>query len=270
MLPILSGAGMFDLSKPNFAFLHDLADVAGETVMPMFRTSLDVENKEADGFDPVTEADCAAERKMREEILKRFPQDGILGEEFEAKDLTADGLWILDPIDGTRAFISGLPTWGTLIGYRHKDGVQLGMMSQPFTQERYFGDGSTCFYKGPDGERALSTRACSSLNQATLFTTSPDIFDAQELAAFQKVEKAVQLSRYGVDCYAYCMVALGFADLVIEAALKPVDIAPLIPIVEGAGGVVTNWQGGSAFDGGQVVASANQSLHEQALALLAS
>ncbi len=260
---------MSETTKPNFDFLHMLADVASETVMPLFRTPLDVDNKEADGFDPVTEADCAAETRMREEILKKFPSDGILGEEFEDKDLDAEGLWILDPIDGTRAFISGLPTWGTLIGYRNRDGAQLGMMCQPFTKERYFGDGKQSFYTGPDGDKPIATRNCNSIDQATLFTTTPELFDAQELAVFKRVENKVQLSRYGVDCYAYCMVALGFADLVIESALKPVDIAPLIPVIEGAGGVVSNWQGGSAFDGGQVIASANQELHEQALKLLA-
>ena len=254
--------------KPDFSFLHDLADLAGETVLPLFRRPISVDNKEQDGFDPVTDADREAERQMRRLILERFPKDGILGEEFEAENLSADGLWVLDPIDGTRAFISGLPTWGTLIGYRHRDGAQLGMMSQPFTRERYFGDGKKSLYVGPEGERTLTTRACPVLSEATLFTTSPDIFNGQEFEAFQRVERKVRLSRYGVDCYAYCMVALGMVDLVIEASLKPVDIAPLIPVIEGAGGVVTNWQGGSAFEGGSVVVSGDMRLHEEVLALL--
>ncbi|PLW79020.1 histidinol-phosphatase [Cohaesibacter celericrescens] len=256
------------VDEPNFAFLHELADLAGDIVMPMFRMPIAIENKESVGFDPVTDADKDAERHMRKAILARYPDDGILGEEFDAENLEAEGLWVLDPIDGTRAFISGLPTWGTLIGYRHLSGTQLGMMSQPFTGERYFGNGTNSFYKGPDGERSISTRKCPELSGATLFTTAPDIFNAEELLAFQRVEQSVRLSRYGVDCYAYCMVALGMADLVIEASLKPVDIAPLIPIIEGAGGIVTNWQGQSAFDGGQVVASGDADLHEKALALL--
>ena len=257
------------VNQPDLAFLHELADLAGDTVMPLFRTSMAIENKERDGFDPVTEADKDAERQMRKAILARFPDDGILGEEFEGVNLDADGLWILDPIDGTRAFISGLPTWGTLIGYRHQSGRSLGMMSQPFTGERYFGDGKKSFYSGPGGDRTLAIRSCADLAGATLFTTAPDIFNQQELKAFQRVEQSVRLSRYGVDCYAYCMVAMGMADLVIEAALKPVDIAPLIPVIEGAGGIVTDWQGKSAFDGGQVIACGDPALHEQAIALLA-
>ena len=254
---------------PDFAFLNALADVAGTVVLPLFRAPIVVENKEQDGFDPVTEADREAERHMRRIIHEAFPEDGILGEEFEAENLDADGLWVLDPIDGTRAFISGLPTWGTLIGYRNRSGLDLGMMSQPFTGERYFGDGHKSLYKGPDGERVIRTRICGDLSQATLFTTSPDLFTPDEEVAYRRVETDVRLHRYGVDCYAYCMVAIGLADLVIEAGLKPVDIAPLIPVIEGAGGVVTNWEGGSAFDGGQVIAAGDAMLHEQALALLA-
>lgn len=253
---------------PDYAFLHKLADTAGETVLPLFRSPLDIENKEVGGFDPVTDADKNAEEQMRRIILNSFPDDGIQGEEFDDKDLDADGLWVLDPIDGTRAFISGLPTWGTLIGYRNRNGARLGMMSQPFTKERYFGDGKEAHYTGPDGARPIQVRACASLEQATLFTTTPDLFVGNERAAFDRVEGQVRLSRYGVDCYAYCMVAIGLADLVIETALKPVDIAPLVPVIEGAGGVVTNWQGGSALDGGQVVASGDARLHEQVLTIL--
>lgn len=261
---------MSSIDKPNQQFFHDLADIAGDRVLSLFRKPISVENKEVGGFDPVTEADKDAERLMRAAISARFPDDGILGEEFEAENLDADGLWILDPIDGTRAFISGLPVWGTLIGYRHKDGSQMGMMSQPFTKERYFGDGNKAFYQGPDGNREIKTRACESIEQATLFTTTPQLFTPAEREAYDRVEAKAQLTRYGVDCYAYCMVAYGMADVVVEAALKPVDIAPLIPVIEGAGGVVTNWTGGSAFDGGQVVASGDQRLHDQVLALLAN
>ena len=256
--------------SPDFAFLHQLADIAGETVLPLFRKAIEIENKMDGGFDPVTDADKQAELIMRARIQETFPGHGILGEEFESKDLDAEGLWVLDPIDGTRAFISGLPTWGTLIGYRHTSGQSLGMMSQPFTKERFFGDGKEAFYEGPDGKRRVSTRPCKSIGDATLFTTAPDIFNADEFSAFRRVEEKVRLSRYGVDCYAYCMLAIGMVDLVIEAALKPVDIAPLIPLIEGAGGVVTNWQGGSAFDGGCVVATGDPSLHRAVLDLLAA
>lgn len=256
-------------SQPDYAFLNHLADLASDAVMPLFRAPIAVENKEKGGFDPVTEADKNAELHMRKAILERFAEHGILGEEFENENLDADGLWILDPIDGTRAFISGLPTWGTLIGYRHKDGTTLGMMSQPFTGERYYGNGVESFYEGPGGKRSLKSRACHDIREATLFTTTPALFVGEELAAYRRVEDQARLTRYGTDCYAYCMVALGYGDLVVESALKPVDIAPLIPIIEGAGGIVTNWTGGSAFDGGQVVAAANEQLLEQAIQLLA-
>lgn len=260
---------MSAIAKPDQSFFHSLADIAGETVLPFFRRSIVIDNKEQDDFDPVTEADREAERRMREMISGTFPQDGILGEEFEAERLDADGLWVLDPIDGTRAFISGLPVWGTLIGYRHMDGTQMGMMSQPFTSERFFGDGQQSFYSGPGGKRAIQSRACKTLSEATMFTTTPALFQGQEREAYDRVEEACRLPRYGVDCYAYCMVALGMADVVVETALKPVDIAPLIPVIEGAGGIVTNWQGGSAFDGGQVVACGDKALHEQILDMLA-
>ncbi|WP_316860230.1 histidinol-phosphatase [uncultured Cohaesibacter sp.] len=254
--------------EPDFDFLHHLADKASEVVLPLFRKPIEIENKELDGFDPVTEADKMAEREMRVLIKDRFPDHGILGEEYEAENLDAEQLWVLDPIDGTRAFISGLPTWGTLIGYRHDSVQSLGMMSQPFTGERFWGDGKKSHYRGPDGTREIRCRDCSALGSATLFTTAPQIFNAQEWAHYQILEHSVRLSRYGVDCYAYAMLALGSVDLVVEAGLKPVDIAPLIPVIEGAGGIVTNWQGGSAFDGGQVVASGNAELHEQVLEIL--
>lgn len=259
---------MSDRLEPDLNFFNELADIAGRTVMPLFRQPITVDNKEIGGFDPVTDADREAERHMRTHILRAFPDDGILGEEFDDENLGADGVWILDPIDGTRAFISGLPVWGTLIGYRHKNGTNLGMMSQPFTAERFFGDGSESYYYGPGGMRRMSCRSCQDLSLATLFTTTPALFSDLERKAYDEVESQVQLTRYGVDCYAYCMVALGQADLVVESALKPVDIAPLIPVIEGAGGIVTNWQGGSAFDGGQVIASGDRELHEQALGIL--
>ncbi|WP_319532350.1 histidinol-phosphatase [uncultured Cohaesibacter sp.] len=253
---------------PDVAFLHSLADVARDVVMPLFRSEMKVDNKEVSGFDPVTDADRQAELQMRKRIHERFPDHGILGEEFESEQLDASGRWILDPVDGTRAFIAGLPTWGTLIGYFHEDGTKLGMMSQPFTGERFVGDGSSSFFSGPGGDRVLKVRACADLSEATLFTTTPAMFNAAELPAYLNVERSVRLARYGVDCYAYCMVAMGMVDLVVESALKPVDIAPLVPVIEGAGGIVTNWRGGSPLDGGQVIAAGSAEVHQQALAYL--
>jgi histidinol phosphatase-like enzyme (inositol monophosphatase family) len=250
-------------------FVDKLATVAGEAIRPFFRTTLGVQNKSSGGvFDPVTEADRAAETSMRALIRKTFPAHGIIGEEFGEDKPDAAYVWVLDPIDGTKSFIAGMPNWGILIGLL-KDGEPVyGMMHQPFIDERFTGDGAVARYRGPVGDRKLSARACKAIKDATLFTTSPLLMSDEERERFRRVEQAVQLSRYGGDCYAYCMVAAGHIDLVIEAGLNRFDIMPLIPIIEGAGGIVTNWDGGPAKDGGRVIAAGDRRVHEQALALL--
>jgi histidinol phosphatase-like enzyme (inositol monophosphatase family) len=263
-----------DMTAMQFAkewspFFHRLADLSGAAILPHFRTRLVVDNKEIAAFDPVTAADRAAEEVIRAEITAAFPDHGILGEEFGDDSGSADHVWIIDPIDGTRAFISGLPTWGTLVGLKHRGEPVFGMMAQPFTSERFMGDGRTSVYSGPGGESVLTTRRCADLSEATLFTTSPHIFSEPESEAFRRVESSVRLSRYGVDCYAYAMLAAGHVDLVIESGLKTFDIMPLIPVITGAGGVVTNWEGSSAIDGGRVIASGDPRLHEAALKRLA-
>ncbi len=252
-------------------FACDLADAAAAITLTRFRQPLPVENKLGDtGFDPVTAADRAAEKAMRELITEQYPSHGILGEEYGHSSEGSRLTWVLDPIDGTRAFISGLPTWGTLIALY--DGVMpvLGVMDQPFTAERYLAaagsDKTTCVHRGKESQ--LSTRDCRQLSLATMMSTAPDMFDAVEFEVQQELAGEVRLMRYGGDCYAYCMLAGGHVDLVVEAGLSTYDIQALIPIVENAGGVVTDWQGGSAVDGGQVLASATQELHQQALARL--
>ena len=199
----------------------------------------------------------------------RVPSHGIIGEEYGDERTDAEFVWVLDPIDGTRAFISGLPLWGTLIGLTRLGEPCYGMMHQPFTRERFFGDGGAAHWRGVGGERLLRTRACDDLASATLSTTSPRLFAGADLEAFERVEREVRLTRFGCDCYAYCMVAAGQMDVVIETGLKPYDIVALVPIVEGAGGVVTTWTGGSPAQGGAIVASANRKLHDQVLARLA-
>jgi myo-inositol-1(or 4)-monophosphatase len=258
------------MSAVDFArFVHDLASRSGEAILPYFRTAMTTHNKAGDGsFDPVTEADRAAEMVMRRMIGEVFPAHGVVGEEFGSDRADAEFCWVLDPIDGTRAFVSGLPVWGTLIGLMRGGAPAYGMMHQPFTRERYFGDGRSAHYAGPDGERALHARACASLGEATVMTTSPRLFKGRDAKAFERVEKACRLARFGCDCYAYCMLAAGHVDLVIEAGLQAYDIVALIPIIEGAGGVITDWEGGSAASGGRVVAAGDRRLHEAALALL--
>jgi histidinol phosphatase-like enzyme (inositol monophosphatase family) len=250
------------------SFLDRLAEAAGKSIMPHFRAHESVDNKAAIGFDPVTAGDRDAEQTMRAMIGATYPAHGIRGEEFGNENLDADHVWVLDPIDGTRAFISGLPTWGTLIGLTEKGVPTLGMMAQPFTTERYAGDTKRAWYRGPGGERELRTRACASIAEAVLFTTTPALFKGPERVAYDRLESQVRLARYGCDCYAYCMVAAGFVDAVVEVALQPYDIVALIPIIEGAGGKVTNWEGGSASDGGRVVATGDRRLHDQILETL--
>lgn len=251
-------------------FLNELCDLAQPETLSRFRQPIDILNKLHAGFDPVTEADKAAEEIIRKRILERFPDHGILGEEFGAVNPDADYLWVIDPIDGTKAFISGLPTWGTLIGFYKKGVPFAGIMHQPFTGERYLCDGEASRLFHQNRVQKLSTSSVDALSDAILMTTSPALFSSDEVAQYLQVEEACKLPRYGADCYAYCLLASGHIDLVIEAGLNAYDIAALIPIVEKAGGVFTNWQGGSAAQGGQVVVAANQALHLEAVKLLNS
>jgi len=251
------------------AFVDQLASVSGETIRPFFRTALGVENKSRSGdFDPVTAADRAAEAAMRALIKRTFPEHGILGEEFGAERADAEYVWVLDPIDGTKSFICGLPAWGTLIALTRRGEPIYGMMHQPFTREHFVGDGRAASYRGPAGDRALRTRTCAALPEAILMTTSPLLMQEADRQCFGRVEQAVRLSRYGGDCYAYCVLAAGHIDLVIETELKPYDVLPLIPIIEGAGGVVTTWDNGSPYAGGRIIAAGDRRVHAQAMALL--
>jgi len=250
-------------------FLDRLAAASGEVILPYFRTSLSVEDKSRGGsFDPVTAADRAGEQAMRALIRATFPGHGITGEEFEAERPDAEYVWVLDPIDGTKSFISGMPAWGTLIALTHKGTPVLGMVHQPFIGERFSGDGAAAQYSGPAGERALMVRECARLADAVVYTTSPRLMEAVDRARFAKVEEAARLSRYGGDCYAYCMLAAGHIDLVIETGLKPHDVIPLIPIIAGAGGIMTTWEGGSASGGGRIIAAGDKRVHAEAMALL--
>ena len=252
------------------AFIGRLATASGETILPFFRTSLSIDNKSSNDFDPVTEADRAAEAVMRRLIKSNFPQHGIVGEEFGNEREDADYVWVLDPIDGTKSFIAGFPIWGTLIALLHKGTPVFGMMHQPYIGERFSGDNGSANYSGPSGGRRLSVRRCTSLKEATTFTTSPLLMNPDDRARYGRVENAARLSRYGGDCYSYCMLAAGHLDLVIETGLKSYDIAGLIPIVTGAGGIVTTWDGKPAQNGGRIVAAGDARIHEAALKLLAA
>ncbi len=256
------------------SFMHRLCDNAQEETLPRFRTGTIVTNKLDAAFDPVTEGDKNAEKIIREMINKTYPEHGILGEEFGNENLDAEYIWIIDPIDGTRAFISGIPVWGTLICLAKNTHPTLGIMHQPFTGERFFSDGASSWYLGPgvNSQTKIETRDCSALANAVLMTTSPRIFTPNDQAAYDRVEKVVKLARYGTDCYAYCMLASGNIDLVVEANLNAYDVAALIPIVENAGGCMTDWQGKPIdllnIGEGHILACANKSLQKEAIALL--
>jgi myo-inositol-1(or 4)-monophosphatase len=252
------------------AFVDELARASGDAILPFFRTALGVDNKAAGGFDPVTAADRAGEAAMRALIQQTFPAHGIVGEEYGNERADAEYVWTLDPIDGTKSFISGMPLWGTLIGLSHRTRPVFGMMHQPFTRERFAGDGVAARYRGPAGDRALHTRPCASLADAVLFTTSPLLMPPADRAAFARVEARAKLSRYGGDCYAYCMLAAGHLDLVIESGLHPHDIVALIPVVTGAGGIVTTWDNAPAHNGGRIIAAGDKRIHAAAVALLAA
>lgn len=249
-------------------FVDELASVSGHTILPFFRTALAVENKKSGGFDPVTAADRAAEQAMRALISRTFPDHGILGEEYGSERTDAEYVWVLDPIDGTKSFISGMPAWGTLIGLMRFGEPVFGMMHQPFIKERFTGDGGAARYRGPAGDRDLRVRACEGLSDALLYTTSPLLMNEADRATFRTVENAAKLSRYGGDCYAYCMLAAGQIDLIIETEINPYDIVALIPIVTGAGGIVTTWENEPAQQGGRIVVAGDERVHAAALEML--
>lgn len=252
------------------AFADTLADAARTAILPFFRAPHAIHNKKAESFDPVTEADRASEQRMRALIESAFPDHGILGEEFGEKPSRSGYTWILDPIDGTRAFIAGLPLWGVLIGLYHDGAPLIGVMDQPYLDERYRGwpDGANATAHG--ATRELKVRSCAHLADAILSTTDPYLFRGAEAEAFAAVRTHAKLTRYGADCYAYCMLASGSIDCVIESGLQPYDIAALIPIITGAGGGVCNWRGGDASRGGQVLAYGDVKIRDMALEFLSA
>lgn len=257
--------------KDLLALAHDLADRSGDVIRPQFRRPIAVANKAgANAFDPVTKADQGAERAIARLIRARAPEHGLIGEEYGSVRPDAAFQWVIDPIDGTRSFITGSPMWGTLIGLLHDGAPVLGLMDQPFTGERFW-SGEAAGYRREAGgtPRRMRTRACGRVQDALVMTTSPDMFEpGAEAEGFARVRRDARMTRYGGDCYAYCLLASGFVDLVIEAGLKSYDIVALIPIVERAGGRVTTWDGRPATHGGRIVASGDPALHERVLKLL--
>jgi inositol-phosphate phosphatase/L-galactose 1-phosphate phosphatase/histidinol-phosphatase len=247
------------------ALAVDLADAAGEAIRPYFRQPLAVDDKP--DLSPVTVADRAAEMAMRRLIAARFPAHGIFGEEFGREREEAEFTWVLDPIDGTKSFISGVPLFGTLIALAHQGRPILGIIDQPISRERWIGAiGRPTILNGTP----IRCRPCAAVAAATVFSTSPDMFKGGDAAAFARVAASAKLVRYGADCYAYGILALGSIDLVIEASLKPYDFSAMVPIVAGAGGIASDWRGMplSLASDGRVLVAGDRRAHQQALALL--
>jgi histidinol phosphatase-like enzyme (inositol monophosphatase family) len=251
------------------AFAVSLAEQAGAATLPHFRTALSIEDKRTGGrFDPVTAADREAEQIIRAGIEHAYPAHGVLGEEFGHRE--GNGLtWVVDPIDGTRAFMTGMLHWGVLLALFDGRQPVLGVMHQPFTGETFFGNNDVAYYRRRDEQRVLRCRSCETLEEAVLTTTSPRLFNGDERLAFDRLEAEVRLSRYGGDCYIYAMLAMGQVDLATDAGLNPYDIQALMPIIRGAGGIVTTIEGGDPSMGGYVVAAGSASLHRLALECMA-
>ncbi|HVA15583.1 MAG TPA: histidinol-phosphatase [Stellaceae bacterium] len=254
------------VTAAHLALAETLADAAGEIVRGYFRKKIAVTQKS--DRTPVTIADRAAETIMRRLIEIAFPTHGIVGEEFGTRNADAEYVWVLDPIDGTKSFISGVPLFGTLIALAHRGKPVLGVIDQPVLRERWIGAaGRKTSFNG----RPIKTRACDRLDEATLYATAPDMFAKGNAAAFERLRKRVKLARFGADCYAYGLLASGFIDLVVEADLKPYDFCALLPVIEGAGGRMSDWQGRAltlASDG-RVIASGDPRLLRPARAVLA-
>ncbi len=251
------------------ATAHALADAAREETLAHFRSDgLSADNKVTTHFDPVTIADRAAETRMRAILADRRPEDAILGEEFGPVAGTSGLTWVIDPIDGTRSYLSGTPTWGVLISVADATGPLFGLIDQPFIGERFAGGFGTAEVTGPMGHRPLRARAPRPLSEAILFTTFPEVGTAEDGAAFNRVKAKARLTRYGLDCYAYALIAAGQIDLVIEAGLQTYDVHAPIAVIEAAGGVVTDWEGRPALAGGHILAAANRQIHAEAMAVL--
>lgn len=250
-------------------FARVIAKEAGAAVLQFFRRPIHVENKLSDGrFDPVTEGDRAAERIIRQRIKEHFPQHGVLGEEFGHEP--GNGLtWVIDPIDGTRAFMSGMLHWGLLLALFDGQEPIIGVVYQPFTDELWSGDGVMAFHARGAKQEAIFVRPGVALAQAVMGITNPNLIKGkQDRARYDVLEGRVRLARYGGDCYIYSVLAMGFMDIGIDGGLQTYDIQALIPIVRGAGGVITNWAGGSPALGGNIIACGSRSLHDEALAVL--
>lgn len=250
-------------------FAVELAREAARVSLPYFRGDCSQSDKGGPGaFDPVTQADQEAEAALRRLIAARYPDHGVIGEEYGEDRPGADHVWILDPIDGTRAFIAGLPLWTNLIALRTGGRPVVGVIGQPYLDEIFLGGPSGARLLRGGSETALAVRPCPGLNDAVIATTDPDLFTGAELGAWTQIRAAARLARLGCDAYAYAMLAAGRIDLVAESALKVWDWSALVPVIEAAGGAVSNWRGEAPDGSGQILAVGDVGIREQALVTL--
>lgn len=245
------------------SFAEELADTVRPIVLSYFRTPLDVVSKL--DASPVTIADRTVELRLRERIEQRFPDHGIIGEEIGVKRGNAF-TWIIDPIDGTKSFITGFPLFGTLISLTYEEQPFCGLIDVPATGERWMAKPGLSLF----GSRLARTSACEAIADARFYTTSPDMFANEDAEVFERLSKSAKLRRFGGDCYIYGLLASGHCDIVLETGLQPYDYMALVPIVQGAGGCITDWEGSplSIRSEGRVLAAATPKLHAEALALI--
>ena len=248
---------------------RQVALAGGAEALKYFRSkNLVVESKSTAKFDPVTLADKRTEEVMRRAILSNFPEDGIIGEEHENISGTSGISWVIDPIDGTRSFIAGAPTWGILVAVNDGIGPFAGVIYQPFIDELFFGGFGSAYYEFKGKREKIFTKKCKNLSDATLFSTFPEIGTTEEHRKFQIINKKVKQTRYGFDCYAYALLAMGAIDIVMEAGLQSYDIQGPQALIESSGGVVSSWSGNNPQYGGTLLACGSKNIHDEILLLL--
>jgi myo-inositol-1(or 4)-monophosphatase len=258
------------IDDATIAFAHRLADASGAAIRPYFRQRIEITNKLENDFDPVTEADKGGERAIRAILDAERPDDAILGEEYGEKPGTSGWRWVLDPVDGTRCFITGRHEWGSLIALEKDEVPLLGILDQPVLGERFVGANGKAALHQAGKVTPLRSRECAELKEAILCATDPSAYmTGEQQAAFERVKARARLTRYHGDCYIFAMLAMGFIDVIVEGAFRRWDVAALMPLVEGAGGIITNWQGKAWRDGDAMLASGDARVHAQTVALLA-
>jgi myo-inositol-1(or 4)-monophosphatase len=250
------------------SFAIALAEAAGHAILPHFRANAPIDVKAAENWDPVTEGDRAGERAIRELIERHYPAHGIIGEEYGTKAGTSGLTWILDPVDGTRAFVIGLPTWATLIALYADGKPVLGVMSQPFVGDLFYGNREGAWHAHRGTRSAIRVAPNRRLSESMAGTTSPHLYKGKDAAAFERLRGAAKHVRYGLDSYSFSLLAAGHLDIAMDPILQIYDIAALIPIMEGAGGVVSSWTDNDPSQGGNVIAASSRQLLDEALSVM--